>query len=199
MTHLVTVILGLFLATLPAKAYLTILESGEPVGVNEYHLGFAPQFVSGEASGTNAVFVLRKGLDEGRDFSVQVGSGAVDLWTTLATRWIPIPDVDNQPAIGLRFDVTLVRETNASGGSFRVAPFISKRYRTDVADLEPYAYVPLGFSVSEGKYDNMSNLVIGSQFRLEDLRPVYFYGETAFNMRNSVSYFTIGVFSTFER
>jgi len=199
MFRLVTIFSLLVLCSVPVWSYLTILESGEPLTTSEMHLGFAPQFMSGGFEGSNGVLSLRTGLDEGRDFSLQIGGGDVNFWTSLATRWIPIPDYDDQPAIGLRFDVTLSRFQDINRGVIRLAPFISKRFRTDVGHLEPYAYLPLGMTVQSGRYDNLSSMVLGSQLQIEDLRPVFLYGETAVNMKNSVSYFTVGIFSTFDR
>ena len=180
-------------------AYLTILESGEPLTRSEMHIGFAPQFLTGDTAGSNGGVTLRTGLDEGRDFSLQVGGGKVQFWTTLATRWIPIPDYRDQPAIGLRFDVTMARMSDSNTGVLRAAPFVSKRFKTDVGYLEPYAYLPLGMTLQNGTYDNVSSLTLGSQLMLEDLRPIFFYGEVGLNLKNSVSYFTIGIFSTFDR
>lgn len=199
MLKLVTIFLSCVFTSIPSWAYLTILESGEPLTKSELHLGFAPQFMLDDHTGSNGVINIRTGLDEGRDFSVQLGGGNIHFWTSLSTRWIPIPDYDDQPAIGFRFDVTLSKIASESDGAIRVAPFASKRFRSDTGHIEPYVYLPIGLRVSGGTYDNLSSFVVGSQFMIEDLRPVFFYGETAFNIKNSVSYFTIGIFSTFDR
>lgn len=199
MLRLVTLVILIPILSLPSWSYLTILESGEPLTNKEVHLGFAPQFMSGDFKGSNGVFALRTGLDEGRDFSVQLGGGDVHFWSTLATRWTPIPDYDDQPAIGLRIDVTLARVSDVTTGSLRLAPFASKRFRTDVGHVEPYTYLPIGLTVQNGRYDNLSSFVIGSQFGIEELRPMFLYGEIAINIKNSVSYFTVGIFSTFNR
>jgi hypothetical protein len=188
-----------FLWSLNTWSYLSILESGEPVRKKNLHLGFSPQFTTGHNSGNNGVFFLRTGLDSGRDFTVQLGGGLVDFWSTVATRWVPIPDYHNQPAIGLRFDATLSRMYHNNVGILRLAPFISKRFQTNVGHIEPYAYLPLGLKIQEGRYDNLSSLVIGSKVQVEDLRPVYFYVESGFNSRNSLSYFSLGIFSAFSK
>jgi len=188
----------LMLLSAPSShAYQTILEAGEPLDTKEYHLGFAPQFYTGDFSGTNGVFYLRKGLSTGRDVSIQLGTGGVDFFTTLSTRWIPIPDLANQPALGLRFDVTLSRDESLSSGVFRIAPFASKQFSTSSGVIEPYAYLPLGMRVVEGSYNSTSQLVFGSKVKVEELLPAYFYAEMGLNMKNSLSYFSIGLFSTF--
>lgn len=199
MLRLVTFILATLSLCTPGWSYLTIQESGEPVPQNQLHLGFSPQFLLARESGSNGMLTLRTGLDEGRDFSFQLGGGYNNFWSTLSTRWIPIPDYNDQPAIGFRFDVTLAHLNGVSNGSFRLAPFVSKRLRTDVGHLEPYLYLPIGLNVQQGRYDNLSSFVLGSQVQIEDLRPIYLYGEAGFNLKNSVSYFTIGIFSTFDR
>jgi len=199
MLKLVTLFFLSAFISYPSWGYLTVLESGEPLTKSEMHIGFAPQFMSGDRTGSNGVLNLRTGLAEGQDFSAQLGGGDIHFWTTLSTRWIPIPDYDDQPAIGLRFDVTIAKIGSENSGAIRVAPFTSKRFRSDVGHIEPYIYLPIGLSILGGTYDNLSSLVVGSQLMIEDLQPVFFYGETAFNMKNSVSYFTIGIFATFDR
>lgn len=187
----------LLLAT-PGHAYLSILDSGEPVAKGRIHAGLAPQIFVGETQGGEGIFWLKTGLDDGRDLSIQAGFGEIDFWTQLATRWIPIPDYEGQPAIGLRFDVTLARDESYSHGVLRVAPFLSKRFRSETGHIEPYVYLPLGLRIQEGTYTSLSQFIVGSQMALEDLRPIYFYVEVGANLRQAPAYFTVGIASQFS-
>ena len=186
------------LLTEGAQAYLSILDSGEPVAKGRIHAGIAPQIFVGESQGGEGIFWLKTGLDEGRDLTLQAGFGEIDFWTQLATRWIPIPDYENQPAIGLRFDITLARDQNYSHGVLRLAPFFSKRFRSETGHIEPYVYLPFGLRIQEGSYTSLSQFIVGSQLALEDLRPVYFYAEIGANLRQAPAYFSIGIASHFH-
>lgn len=187
------------LVTVSSQGYLSIMESGEPVQAGDYHIGFAPQFVTNIDGASNAVFNLRTQVNSGQDFSLQLGSGHTRLWTTLASRWIPIPDVQNQPAMGLRYDITLAQQSDQSSGVLRLAPFLSKRFRTEAGHLEPYVYLPLGVLINNDQTRSLSSLTIGTQLQVEDLRPIYFYVESGINLRGNDSYFLVGIFSIFER
>lgn len=185
--------------TTPIYGYLSIMESGEPVQAGDYHIGFAPQFVTDIDGASNAVFNLRTQINSGQDFSLQLGSGHTRIWSTIASRWVPIPDVQSQPALGIRYDITLAQQTNQSTGVFRLAPFISKRFRTEAGHLEPYAYLPMGVAINNDQTQNLSSLTIGTQLQVEDLRPIYFYVESGINLKGTHSYFLVGIFSIFER
>ncbi|MCS6838249.1 MAG: hypothetical protein NZ480_05320 [Bdellovibrionaceae bacterium] len=180
-------------------AYLSILDSGEPTSNKEMTVGFAPQFIVSDSGGSHGTFLFKTGVGSGQDLMIQAGFGHIDFWLTLATRWIPIPDYENQPAVGVRFDGTLAREASSSIGHMRLAPFLSKRFLSEVGQLEPYLYIPFGLTIHEGKYDNIASLVVGSQIQVEDLLPLYFYVETGFDVRNSFTYVSIGILSTFQK
>lgn len=198
LNQLIFMLLTGFMAA-PGYAYLSIMESGEPVQAGDYHIGFAPQFVTDVDGASNAVFNLRTQINSGQDLSLQVGSGHTRIWSTLASRWVPIPDVQSQPAIGIRYDITLAQQHNLSNGVLRLAPFISKRFRTEAGHLEPYAYLPMGISINNDQTQHLSSLTIGTQLQVEDLRPIYFYVESGINLKGTHSYFLVGIFSIFER
>lgn len=191
-------ILSQLLTSFPTFGHWVILESGEPTSPQQLELGIAPMITLNNRPGGNGLVWGKLGLEDGKEILLQVGGGQIDHWFLLGGRWVPIPDFDQQPSLGLRFDATLSRDDGISYGVVRLCPFVSKLFRAESGALEPYLYLPIGFQIQEGGYKNPFQLVAGSQLIIEDLRPVRLYMEVGFNLRDSPTFISVGVTSEFN-
>ena len=118
---------------------------------------------------------------------------------------MPIPDYEDQPAIGFTFGAQLARykgnnatETeNELGG--RVIPFASKKLDSDQGEFTPYAALPFGFSNYNEKSLSPLQLVIGSRYRHPEFDKCDFSAEIGFDLHDAVTYVSFGaIFPAFE-
>lgn len=181
-------ILPILLVPLAAPAFLTIGESGELTPKGTYKIGFEPQIRMTNGSGLNFDSFIDSSINDAWSWRVQVGAGETDFWTTASTKWIPIPDYDKQPALGLRLDATFGRESSETFHVFRFAPMISKKFDTEVGKLTPFASLPMGVFSIKGDSANISQLVLGSEGQFEEIPQWGFSAELGVNMSKAFTY-----------
>ena len=176
------------LVSSPAFAFLSLNESGEITPPGIYKLGVEPQIRLSNGSGGNLGVFIDSAINDDWSWRAQMGTGDTDFWAAGSAKWVPIPDYQNQPAIGLRMEANIGREDNESFSVLRVAPLVSKGYDTDIGKITPYAALPIGLFASKGSSDSISQFVIGSEGRFEQTPDFLFSAEIGFNMSRTFSY-----------
>lgn len=182
---------GLLLTTLltaQASAFLTTNESGELTTPGTFRIGAEPQLRISDGSGGNVGFFVDSGVNDEWSWRAQLGTGDTEFWGTASAKWVPIPDLDSQPAIGLRPEVTFGRDENESFSVFRVSPIVSKKIDTEIGKLTPYLALPIGVFAWRGKSDTISQIVIGSEGKFEEMPTLLFSAELGMNMSKTFSY-----------
>lgn len=179
---------GILFASSSAFAYLTINESGDLIAPGSFRAGFEPQAKLSDGGGGNIAGFVDGGISDEWSWRALLGTGDTDFWLTGSAKWIPIPDYQSQPAIGARFDYTLGREDGANFNVFRAAPMASKGFDSEVGRFVPYVALPLGVFASNGDSNNFSQLVVGSEAKLEQVPDWMFSAELGFNLSKSFSY-----------
>ncbi|MGZ3775037.1 MAG: hypothetical protein ACXVCY_14200 [Pseudobdellovibrionaceae bacterium] len=187
-------ILGFFLST-TAQAYLSIAESGEMVPPGKYQVGVEPQLLLNKGGGANFDVFFDSSINESTSARVQMGAGAIDFNAFASVKWIPFPDVNNQPAMGLRVGAGLARDEQQNILQLQVAPLLSKKYDTEYGLTVPYLAVPFNFLNSKTENVVATNLVVGSEFHYVDWKEVTLGGELGIDLNKSYSY--ISIFATF--
>lgn len=176
----------------PAFAtYLAINESGEIPEVGDYKLGIAPQLLLNEGGGANVGVFMDAPIRE--DFSVRgmAGAGEIDFHLGASAKYVPFPDVDNQPAIGGRAAIWYAREGDLNITTIQFAPLVSKKF-TDVPDMTfvPYAAIPVNITSHKGRNFTGSQFVVGTEWVHASAPNLLFSGELALNMNDSYSALT---------
>lgn len=191
---MIHVLVGLiFTWIIPAQAYLAISEVGEPLAGKTYTITGGAQLNQRPLEGGQGQITVKWPFQEDMDLTFQIGAGQVAKFLQVGGRWVPIPDVDNQPALGLKWDVSLAQERERSLGLFRIAPFGSKKFLLESGFLEPYLYMPVGVALQEQQFFFVAQLVTGVHWGFEDIRPFSFYTEIGWNLRDMFSYFYLGL------
>lgn len=191
------VILGLFLST-HAHGYLSIAESGEVLQQGKYQVGLEPQFLTNKGGGANFNVFFDTPINESTSARINMGAGAVDFNAFASVKWIPIPDVDNQPAMGLRAGAGIARDEDENLIQLQLAPLLSKRFDTDYGLSVPYLAVPFTFLNTKEENYVASNLTLGSEFHYVDWKEVVLGGEVSVDLNKSYSYISIFVTFPFE-
>lgn len=189
------VVLGLFLSS-SAHAYISMAESAEVVAPNLYQVGFEPQILTNKESGTNLDVYFDTPINDSTSARFLLGAGAIDFNAFASVKWVPFPDVANQPAMGLRVGAGLAREKDENILQLQVAPLVSKKFDTEYGLTVPYVALPLTYFNTKEENFVASNLAIGSEFHYHEWQNIVTLGgELGVDLNKSYSY--ISVFATF--
>ena len=184
-----------FLLSPQAHAYLSLAESGELVQDGKYQVGAEAQLLTNRGNGANINAFFDTRLNESMSGRLSMGGGSVDFNAFASAKWIPFPDVDNQPAMGLRFGAGIARDEDLNLIQLQVAPLASKRYQTDIGLMVPYVALPFTFLNTKEENYVASNIAFGTEYSHPDFEYGFFGVEIGAELSKSYSY--ISIFATF--
>jgi len=187
-------VLGLFLSS-TAHAYLSIAESGEVLAPGKYQVGVEPQLLTNKGGGANFDVFFDTSINDSTSARILMGAGAVDFNAFASVKWMPFPDVENQPAMGLRVGAGLARDEEENLLQLQVAPLVSKKFDTEYGLSVPYFAIP--FTYLNTKEENVvaTNLAVGTEFHYVDWTGVTLGAELGVDLNKSYSY--VSIFATF--
>jgi hypothetical protein len=188
----------------PAWAYYGVLDTGEVMGAGKYKATGSSQFVT-DSGGMNVGGRFDAGFQD--EFGVRgiVGFGKTDFFLGGMVKWVPIPDIDKQPAIGFGAGLVYGQDNDYSDLSFRFEPIASKKFDVNGLFLTPYVSLPISSRMR--KFDNAGikddndvvvQLVVGSQVQVEQLKDWQFIGEVGVDLNDAPSFFTVGAIYYFD-
>ncbi|MCB0394662.1 MAG: hypothetical protein KDD25_08885 [Bdellovibrionales bacterium] len=195
----IILILGLIFCSSQSFAFYSVMESGDIVPEGSYRISAYPQHnLTGDYSGLSAILGVDTAINESTSVRAQVGTGAVDFIFGGSAKWVPIPDVDNQPAIGGAFGLTYGTKDGESILAFRIHPIVSKGFDVDFGKVVPFASLPTGLTFFDGHTYYPLNLVAGSELIFTELENVRFQAELSFDLHDSFSWVAIGASYDFK-
>lgn len=182
-----------------AMAFQTIGETAELLPEGFYKLGVAPQLIVSDGGGFNIGAFYDMYLTDGVNGRVELGGGKTDFWTTASVKWVPIPDIDRQPAAGLRTAVTVSRDDDANFFNIQIAPIVSKKADTRYGEMVPFVALPITFVSSNKDVNSSGKTLTATQFAIgaewfQD-KEVNYGGEFDLNLSNSFT--SISAFISF--
>jgi len=189
---------SLILMASPSFAYLTLHDTGEILPQGHYSLGAEPQIVTSGNTGLNLGVFIDAPLNDAAQARISMGAGVTDFWVSAAVKYIPFPDVDNQPAIGFRGALSYGRDENLNMFSISLTPLVSKKTQIRHGELIPYVGLPITHTSHKEKSFVSSQFAIGSEFTSYELKDYVFGGEVAFNLNQSFSYISAYIKFPFE-
>ncbi|QDK37540.1 hypothetical protein [Bdellovibrio sp. NC01] len=187
-------VLGLFLSS-QAHAFMSMAESGELVPMGSYQVGFEPQLLTDKDSGGNFNLLLDAPLNDSTSARVVLGGGTIDFNAFASVKFVPFPDVDKQPAMGIRLGAGIARNEDDNILQLQAAPLLSKKYDTDYGLAVPYFAIPFTFLNTKDENFVATNLAIGSEFHYHEWNNVTLGGEIGLDLNKSWSY--ISIFASF--
>jgi len=188
---------GLLLAS-NAHAYLSMAESGELVPMGKYQVGIEPQLMLNRGDGGNVDAFFDAPINDSTSARLLIGSGTVDFNGFASVKYIPFPDVDNQPAIGIRGGVGLDRINGNNGLDIQVAPLISKKFDTDMGMTVPYFALPITFTSNNNDSFTRANVAVGTELHSPQAPQVTFGAELGIDLNRSYSYISAYVTLPFD-
>ncbi|NUN06022.1 MAG: hypothetical protein HUU57_09685 [Bdellovibrio sp.] len=191
-------VLGLFLSSTfsaTSHAYLSIAESGELPAPGKYQFGIEPQLLTNHGGGANVNVFVDTALNDATSARFTMGAGSVDFNAFASVKWMPFPDVDQQPAMGFRLGAGLARDEGENLLQVQVAPIVSKKFDTEYGLTVPYLAVPFTFLNTKESNTTASHVAIGSEFHHPDWNQMILGGEVGIELNKAYSY--ISIFATF--
>lgn len=191
-------------ASISSHAFYTFQDTGDLLAPGRYALGGELQMVTSGDSGVNAVGKFDGGINDSLNYRAVVGFGNVNYQMQALIKWVPIPDVDSQPAIGLTTGLLYANyDIEGSNGddnefSVRFIPFLSKKFDSAVGPFTPYVAAPLAIRTFDGDSDVPVSLAIGTKYSHIDLKGVEFTAEAGFNVDDAYNYISIGAIFPFD-
>lgn len=187
------------LVTLPmvSQAYYSTMDTGELQTGNDFKLNLETQFVSSGDEGINFNGRIDTALTDDTNLRGLIGFGTTDFQVGGYLKWIPIPDIDNQPAMGLLGGLNYARFEDENDVSLRIVPLASKKLSFEFGQLTPYAALPFGLRSYADETDVPLQLELGSEIKInnlhEDLKNLSFMFEVGFDLVDAFSYISLGV------
>lgn len=197
-SRLVVFITALCLASLPAQAFLAIAESGELLPENGYQFGFLPQLQFNEGGGANVDAFLDAPFSDSTSFRAIAGAGTVDFHIGGSVKFIPFPDVDNQPAIGGKVAAWYLRDEGENRSILQFAPLVSRKFDTDHGLFIPYLALSLNFMNTKSRNLNGTQFVVGSEWRNPDWPDLLTGAELSLNLKDTYSALSVWVAFPFD-
>lgn len=195
--------LACFLSGTQAFAYQDVLDNAEVLERGHFKGTAALQALT-ESGGGNFTGLFDTGVAP--DFGVRalVGFGKTDYYFGGLVKWTPIPDVDNQPAIGFNVGVTYAKWfEDVKDTTFIFQPIVSKRFPLQEVFITPYASIPMGIRLRDSTMrDNdtelTSALVLGSQLQIPQWKNLQFLAEVGLDIDNAFDHVSVGAVFYFD-
>ena len=199
-----TIILLVLLLGWPLKSahasYSLIYTGSEVMKTGDYRLGAEFQALTDSPTGLNFLGLIDLPLAHpSMDYRIKLGSGSI-LSIGGALKWIPIPDLLTQPAVGGVLDIEWTSDDDSQDLNFRIAPLISKNFNWDYGLMTPYGAIPIGLkfitndikgSQTTETFIHFIQMILGLEVSLDHLENVRFIAETGFSVKDAIAYFSL--------
>ena len=199
MKQLIIFLLGLLFFSSQSYAYYVHHTTGDLVKPMDFTFTAIAQQVTDPSSGLNVIGLIDSGFSEDTNIRGLIGIGDKDFQIGGFYKWVPIPDYDNQPAMGVLTGFSYMSESDTNELNVRLQPFISKKFDSNLGEFNSYLALPLGLRKYDGGSDVPVQLTIGSELNSGHFDNIIFTGEIGLNLRNSYTYFSLGAVFSFAK
>lgn len=145
-------------------AYMSLNETGELLRDGDFRVGLLPQFQLSDGGGTNAGAFLDIYNSQSVNSRFALGGGDVDFWAQASTKWIPFPDYQRQPAMGLRGAFIYARDSDRNFYNFQITPMISKITDSEFGKMIPYVGLPITLMYSDNRSRTGLQFAVGNEW-----------------------------------
>jgi hypothetical protein len=179
--------------------YYDVLDNAEVLPKGNYKLTGDLQFLN-EGGCCNIGAKFDMGIQDQFGVRALAGTGKTDYFLGGLFKWIPVPDIENQPAVGGNIGLLYAKWRDGTETTFRFEPLVSKKFTIENAVLTPYGSVPLSLrminsSIHENTTDLTFQLVAGAQLQIEKWKNLQFMAEVGVNLDKADGYVSVaGVF-----
>ena len=195
-------VLTLGLLSTPCWAYYDVLDNGEILQSGHYKFTAGLQTLT-SSGGLNMGLMFDAGFQEEYGIRILGGLGKTDYYTGGLFKWMPIPDIEGQPAIGFNVGLVYAKWNDNRDLTFRFEPLVSKKFEMESVTLTPYGSLPLGLRTRNSDVNEAGSavtwqLVAGSQLQIEKWKNLQFMGEIGLELEHAFSHISLAAIYYFD-
>jgi len=196
-------ILALVLLTgLPhAHALFSTMDTGDILPAGMYDVGLETQFGLGGdyPSGANFLGHFDMPGSEDINFKFIAGGGSLPFEAGGFVKYVPFPDLESQPAIGMLGGVVFSRSSSGTSMlNLRLHPLVSKKFDTQIGELTPFLSLPIGITFASGATTYPFQIAPGTRWRPAGYKNLSFMTELGINLNAAFSYISFGAIVPFD-
>lgn len=170
--------------------YFTFLDNGEVLQEGDYIAQAALQgLTSAESKGVNLIAQIDTNAGRDSNFRIQLGSGTTDYFGGFFYKWSPIPDVEQQPALGVVLGTIVARENDKSLAAIPLKGFINKKFHFHFATLAPYIALSTSILVGNDTEGTPTHFITGTEWFPTENANYSIYFEFGGNVSDAFNYF----------
>ncbi len=180
-------------------AYGSTIMNGEILTENNYNINTDLQYLT-ETEENGVIFNGRFDMPFTEEINLRAvaGFGEVDIHAGGYIKWMPIPDFDQQPAMGVLAGLHYADLGKFNEFSIRVHPYISKSLTFDVGSLSPFIALPMALTLVDGETNIPVQLQLGTEVKIRQLKHIAFIAELGIDVDDSFTYFSLGMSFHFD-
>jgi hypothetical protein len=191
-----------FLISAPAWAYYDVLDNGEILPKGTYKLTGGGQFLT-DHGGLNVESIIDAGFQDEFGIRGMFGFGKTDIFAGGMFKWMPIPDIEKQPAIGFNAGLVYGKWKGNRDLTFRIEPIASKKFNLDTTVWTPYVSLPFGWrtrdSEANGNRSDVSwQAVAGTQLQVPKWKKLQFIAEVGMDLSKALSHVSFAAILYFD-
>lgn len=142
------------------NAYMGLMTTGDILQNNQVQgLGYLEFW-----DGTNVNARASLGISEDLQGDIEIGAGDIDFTISAMAKWVPIPDYQKQPAMGIRGGVTYLDTDGYTQTSFVATPFASKAFHSPHGKFSPFGGIPLALNSNSDDTFFTARLIAGLEW-----------------------------------
>ncbi|MBY0385052.1 hypothetical protein K2X05_07825 [bacterium] len=188
----ILIILSLFIFSGKAQAYQSLLTSGDMIQPQTYQFLPYLESIFDEYDGLNINSRLAYGFNEELQGDVEIGFGEFDVMLGAFLKWVPIPDYEKQPAIGVRAGLSYIDTNRYSQTSVTAMPFVSKGIETPHGRIVPYLGLPMAINSNSDDTYFSTRLAFGTEWTHPTHKRCHAVAELGLELSKSFSSLTVG-------
>ncbi|MBE8163012.1 MAG: hypothetical protein HAW63_03385 [Bdellovibrionaceae bacterium] len=196
------ILVTIFFQAPPAKAYYTLLTTGDLLQPHTYKVTGFIQFITDGPVGTTFNGQLESYLRDDASLLFSAGVGTHQM-VSAAIKWVPIPDLARQPAVGGvlgiqlgQFKTQLTSQDKAKQQqdfSIFAKTFLSKQFLVEAGEINSFASLHLSLQKFKEKTKVPLLLGVGTELKLFAQPKFNFIAELGFNLNQAFSYISVGL------
>ena len=155
--------------------------------------------INGGYEGVGVMGNVEVPFSESSSWKVGLGKGSdINLQADGSWKWVPIPDYERQPAVGLISGVTYIHCPCPNSGAdstfgLYVHPILSKKIEADFGTFNTYTGPLLGFMFGDNNTQYPVRFTLGSELMIDSMKNLGFILEGSLNLSNSTNSVALGL------
>lgn len=181
-----------FFLTFPVFGYQSLMTSGDMVQPDKFQVMGYIENIFNDLDGVNANVRGTYGINDELQADMEIGSGNFDVMLGAFLKWVPIPDFEKQPALGVRAGFSYINTDKYSQTSVSAMPFVSKGIDSVNGRFVPYFGLPFAVNSNKNSTYFSSRIAVGAEWTHPEYKQFHGVAELGLELSKSFGSFNIG-------